>query len=392
MAETDPLDTLLAGPGPFRDACRRTRELLLAGAVMLGEIPAPTFGEGARIRLLYDRFVESGLQDPSIDEVGNGIAILPGTPGQRNILVVAHADTVFPARENHNVTVGEDRMTGPGIGDNSLGLAVLSTLPALLETLDLRFRSNLILLGAVRSLGRGDLEGLRFFLSHASMRIEAGLCIEGVQLGRLSHASIGMSRGQITVNVPEHHDGGSATDSGAVRILNEVINRILAVPAPRHPRTGVLLGSVSGGTSFDVLPTHAELRFEVRSESGSVVSEMESRIRDIARETSAATGARIDYEPIARRQPGSIGSDHPIVRDARRIMSALGIEPQPGPSVSELAVLISRGIPALTLGITTGERLHEPDETVFIPPICTGLTQLVATLAAIDGWTHHDHR
>ena len=388
MAATDPLDSVLAGLGPFRDACRRTRELLLAGTVMLGEIPAPTFGEGARIRLLYDRFIENGLRNASIDEVGNGIAILPGTRGDRNILVVAHADTVFPARENHTITVSEDRMTGPGVGDNSLGLAVLATLPALLESLDLRLGANLILMGAVRSLGRGDLEGLRFFLSHAPARIDAGLCVEGVQLGRLSHASIGMSRGQITVNVPEHYDWTRFPAAGAVRILNEAINRILAIPLPRHPRTSVLLGSVSGGTSFDVIPTHAELRFEVRSESGGVVGEMETRIGDIAREISADTGAQIDYEPIARRQPGSIGSDHPIVRDTRRIMSALGIEPQPSPSVSELAVFISRGIPALTLGITTGERLHEIDETVRIPPICTGLAQLVAALATIDRWTH----
>lgn len=392
MAESDPIHALPADLGALRKGCRSARELLISDLAMLGEIPAPTFGEGARIRLLQDRFIESGLQNASIDEVGNGIAILPGAHGNTNILVVAHADTVFTARENHTVAVSEDRVTGPGVGDNTLGLAVLATLPEILEHLGIRLGANLILMGAVRSLGRGDLEGLRFFLSHASVRIDAGLCVEGVELGRLSHASIGMTRGQISVNVPEEYDWTRLRASGAVRILNEAINRIMALPLPEQPRTSILFGSVSGGTSFDVIPTHAELRFEVRSESDEVVEEIHGKIARIAGELSNAMGAQVVYEQISRRQPGGIESGHRIVRDARRIMTELGIEPRVSPSLSELCVFISRGIPALTLGITTGQHLHEVDETVRIAPICTGVAQLVSVLSSMDRWLDHDDR
>jgi acetylornithine deacetylase/succinyl-diaminopimelate desuccinylase-like protein len=368
------------------------RELLLSDLAMLAEIPAPTFGEGTRIRLLEDRFTENGLQNVSIDDVGNGIAILPGADGGKNILVVAHADTVFTARENHTVTVAEDRVTGPGVGDNVLGLAVLATLPEILEHVGVRLRANLVLMGAVRSLGRGDLEGLRFFLSHAPMRIDAGICVEGVQLGRLSHTSIGMSRGQISVVVPEEYDWSRLRASGAVRVLNEVINRIAAIPIPQQPRTGILFGSVAGGTSFDIIPTHADLRFEIRSESDRVVDEIDGRIQRIAAEISDTTGSLINHERIARRQPGGIDVSHPIVAETRHIMTELGIQPRVSPSLSELCVFINRKIPALTLGITTGERLHETDETVRIAPIATGLAQLVAVLNAVDRWLDHDDR
>jgi hypothetical protein len=47
--------------------------------------------------------------------------------------------------------------------------------------------------------------------------------------------------------------------------------------------------------------------------------------------------------------------------------------------------MIARGIPAVTIGITEGERLQEPRETVLLEPMFTGLTQLVAVLLAIDG-------
>jgi di/tripeptidase len=79
----------------------------------------------------------------------------------------------------------------------------------------------------------------------------------------------------------------------------------------------------------------------------------------------------------------SIG--HPLVKQTREIMSALQLHPHITPSISELSELIVRGIPAVALGITDGERLHEQRETVFIEPMFTGLTQLIAVLLAIDG-------
>jgi len=66
-------------------------------------------------------------------------------------------------------------------------------------------------------------------------------------------------------------------------------------------------------------------------------------------------------------------------------MSALDLRPHITPSISELSTMIVHGIPAITLGITDGERLHEQRETVLLDPMFTGLAQLVAVLLAIDG-------
>jgi hypothetical protein len=63
----------------------------------------------------------------------------------------------------------------------------------------------------------------------------------------------------------------------------------------------------------------------------------------------------------------------------------LDIEPQISPSISELSTFIDRSIPAITIGITYGKRLKNQKEMIQIPPIFTGLTQLVGLLLAIDG-------
>lgn len=368
----------------LRQGVEAVRETLLANLVMVGEIPAPTFHEQGRARFLSDRFAETGLQHVSTDDMDNCAGLVRGTQGGRTLLVVAHMDTLFPAKDDHTISVQEDSVIGPGLGDNSLGVAVLATLPTLLNQLDLKLESDLVLLGSTRSHGRGDLEGLRFFLDNMEMPVHAGICIEGVKLGRVSYSSIGMMRGEINVAVPEEYDWTRFRASGAIRIINDVMNQILAIPLPRQPRTTVLFGSIRGGTSFDVIATQATLQFEIRSESAEMVAQVTERIREIAEEVSAETDAVVTLDTISHRGPGGVPFGHPLVRQARQILQALNVQPRLGPSLSELSTFISRHLPAVTLGITTGERRHKANELLHIAPMITGVTQLAALLLAID--------
>ena len=162
---------------------------------------ASTGEEGQRVRFLLDRFVEAGLVDAAADEVGNAVGRLQGRKGDRNILLVSHLDTIFPANLDHNVMVEADRVIGPGVGDNALGAAIVSMVPAVLEQLELQIDSNLILLGSTSSVSRGNHAGIRFFLDHLPEQVDCGICVEGMQLGRLNYFSIGTARGDITCDV-----------------------------------------------------------------------------------------------------------------------------------------------------------------------------------------------
>ena len=361
------------------------REVILGNLVMLGEIPSPTFKESERVDFITNRFSELGLLNASTDEVGNGVGILEGEEGEDNILLVAHADTIFSEKVDHTITVHTDRVVGAGVADDGLGLAVLASLPTVLDRLNIKLKNDLILMAATRSLGRGNLEGLRFFLSNNKIPIKAGVCVEGVQLGRLSHSSIGMLRGEIKCNVPEEYDWTRFGDASAILTLNEVINKINDIPLPKRPRTSIVLGAVEGGSSFNQIATTALLRFEIRSESSEMVTEIGYRMEEIVAEVSSRTGDHINLDIFAQREPGGISFSHPLSRKARFIMNALDIKPRIAPSTSELAAFIDNKIPAVTLGITEGDRLQEVNETIKIDPMYKGLTQLIATILAIDG-------
>ena len=386
MAALPPFELILGRLPALRKHIAADRHTLLAELAMVSEIPAPTFGEQQRADFLQERFGQFGLTDVVQDELGNVAAIHPGTESDGGaILLVAHLDTLFTDGTEHLTEVRPDRVVGASVADDSLGLAVLTTLPHLLERLRLTLRRDVLLLGTTRSLGRGNLAGLRHFLENTRIPIRHALCVEGAPLGRLSHSSIGMVRGNVVCRIPEQYDWTRFGEASAIVTLNEMINRVLALPMPRRPRSTVVLGEVRGGTAAHTVATRATLGFEARSESGRVVADLLHAIGRITQQVAAQSGEHVELELVARRHPGGIGLDHPLVDRSHRIMSRLGLSPRMTPSTSELAALIDRRTPAITIGITENAHPGEADETVFIEPMATGVTQLLGILLAIDG-------
>lgn len=385
MSDETDIQLLLSELPGWHGKLLQLREILLANCIMCGEIPAPIFGEGRLAKFLCNRFTESGLDHVSTDEAGNATAMLQGTEGERTVVVTAHLDKVWDATIDHSVSVTPERIHGPGIADNSIGVAAVASLPEVLRLLGLKFKFNLVLLGTTRSMGHGDLGGLRFFVDHGKVPIHAAVCVEGVQLGRLSYSSLGMNRCEIEVRTPEESDWISYNSSGAIVAINRIIHRILAIETPSRPETSIILGSVMAGNAFNVPPNRATLRLEVRSEQPGMVSKIRDRIEEIVDQVNAENKVSASLAIIARRRPGGIEFSHPLVRCTRRIMQALDIKPKVAPSTGELSAFADKGIPSVTLGITRGEGKHSLEELAYIEPIFKGMTQLVGLLAAIDG-------
>ena len=367
-----------------REKLRRLREILFANVVMAGEIPAPTGSEKLLARFLSDRFTECGLANISLDQSGNIAGELPGRTGQRNLLVAAHIDKIWAENNDHTVSVGVGTMSGRGLADNSLGVAVLATLPLILEELEIELASNLVLLGTTRSFGRGDLAGMRFFLENTARSPDAALCLEGIELGRLSYSSLGMARGEIVVSLPLEVEGNESSGAGVAASLAGVITVLREIDAKEAPDARILVGSVEAGSGYSVPPREGLIRFEVRSHEASRVARISKKLESLVASIADREGTRVSLEMIAHRSPGDLGSAHPLVRRARETLEVLGIETHVAPSVSELALLLDRGIPSLTLGITNGENRHSPAETIALEPIFDGLAQIVSVIQHMD--------
>lgn len=377
------LEPILEKVALFKEQIASNKEILLANLVMAGEIPAETFKEEKRRNFMLDRFRESGLDFISTDEVDNAYAVVRGRT-ERNILVSAHVDTLFQETEDHTVRVERDKVTGAGVADNSLGVAVITSLPNLFDAMNLKFNSNIILMGASRSLGKGNIEGIRFFLDHYSYPIAAGLFVEGVELGRLSYNSLGTLRGELRISTGDSEIINGSLHHGAIDTLSELISKIRSIPIPQKPRTEITLGSCYSGKAFNIAAKDALLRFEINSEEIGMVTKLKAQIHEIISELSSESGLKIEFKEIARRRPGGIGFSHALTTAARSVMSKLEVQHKVKPSMGELSALIDKSIPGLTLGITQKAQSDEGKESVYIEPMFTGIAQLIAIISAID--------
>ena len=129
--------------------------------VQIQQIPTPTFQEKKRARFVLEHFQNEGLSDVSMDPVGNVYACLPGTGSGRPLIISAHLDTVFPLDTDLTITRETDRIIGPGIGDNSLGVAALFGLLWSLREEDHFHPGDIWLVANVGEEGLGDLLGMR---------------------------------------------------------------------------------------------------------------------------------------------------------------------------------------------------------------------------------------
>ena len=181
------LDSYLEKLPSIVDAISAIKEIIIANIVLIGQVPSPTFKEENRIRIFMERLAEAQIEECTTDAYGNPIGIIKGTSDTKPpIFVVAHLDTFFGEDVDHNFTVKKRTITGPGILDNSLGVAVMASLPEILRALNLSFGSDIVLVGDIQSVGRGNLRGIRNLLKTWPTPIRGAVCIEGGELGRLN--------------------------------------------------------------------------------------------------------------------------------------------------------------------------------------------------------------
>ncbi|MBC8076937.1 MAG: M20/M25/M40 family metallo-hydrolase, partial [Chloroflexales bacterium] len=131
-----------------------------------------------------------GLSDCSTDALGNVYGRRPGSTGGPGLLIAAHLDTVFPASTDLRIRREGARIYGPGLGDNSLGLAALLHLAQTMQRHDLPNEGEIWFVANVCEEGLGDLRGIRAAVDRLQDRIRTAIALEGCDQGRVFHEAI----------------------------------------------------------------------------------------------------------------------------------------------------------------------------------------------------------
>jgi acetylornithine deacetylase/succinyl-diaminopimelate desuccinylase-like protein len=367
------------------DEIKAVQDIIITNIVLIGQTPAFTFKEKRRSTVFMERLAEFGVDEVTTDGYRNPIGIVRGTsPDKPPIFVLAHLDTFYEGDIVHNYTIKENQITGPGILDNSLGVGVMVSLPILFQKLNLKFESDIVLAGTVQSIGKGNLRGVRHLLKTWPTPIRAGVCLEGVELGRLNYFSDGMIRGEIQCNISENKGTFHKLTPNAILILNEVINEIMNMRLSQRPRSRIVIGKISGGANHGKIAYKADLGFEIRSDSYKIVKSIYNNIRDIVEEINHENEVDLSIKTISNLKAARLKFNHPLVKNSAAVLETLGIKPISKSTESSLSIFLSHKIPSVTLGITHGKNYYTETATMEIEPMFKGIAQVIGVLKAID--------
>jgi len=345
-------------------------------AVAIQQIPAPTFAEAQRAAFLRLLFEQQGLSDVIMDELGNVVGRIPGMGLQPPLVVTAHTDTVFPTSTDLRLQRQAERIYGPGIGDNSLGVAGLIGLTWALQEQKITLPGDLWLAANVGEEGLGNLCGMRRVVDRFGERALAYIILEGMALGQVYHRGLGVQRFRITAHTAGGHSWVDFGHPSAIHELTGLVTRLTAIPLPKHPRTSLNVGLIGGGTSVNTIAAEAWLELDLRSESERALLALHQQVDALAR-GAEREGVRVSIEPIGDRPVGKIAASHSLVRLVKRCLETHGIKPSLSIGSTDANLPLSRGLPAVCLGLTTGGGAHTLQEYINTAPLQNGLSCLV---------------
>lgn len=362
----------------------RLADRVLEMACAIQQIPAPTFFEDQRAVFILDQFKQAGLAQVFIDQTGNVMGRIPGQGKALPLVVSAHLDTVFPQSTDLTLHKDVDKIHGPGIGDNSLGVAALfgllwefSSGPEKAgNAQDPELPGDLWLVANVGEEGLGDLKGMRAVVDHFSDQITAYLVVEGMSLGQIYHRALGVHRYRITARTAGGHSWVDFGKPSAIHELSHLVSGFKHLQAPSSPRSTYNVGVITGGTSVNTIASEASLELDLRSEDLSALQTLTRQVEDMVSKASTP-GVEMSIETIGSRPAGSLPVSHPLIKQAQKALVAQGYQPNLIIGSTDANIPLSRGYPAICVGITHGAGAHTVGEYIQIRPVAKGIAQLI---------------
>ncbi|WP_432730542.1 M20/M25/M40 family metallo-hydrolase [Variovorax sp. W6] len=270
---------------------------------------------------LIDPSAEAYRMEDTPEKIGRVVrATFKGT-GKKKILLIAHMDTVYTVGmlNKQPFRIDGDKAYGLGIADDKQGVAVITHIVSMLQSM--KFKEY----GTLTALINGDEEisspGARALITRMGSEHDAVLSFEGASVkdDKLSLATAGIASVTLNVTGKASH-AGSAPELG-VNALYELSHQILQMRDLSDPATGLKMNwTISkSGTNRNVIPASATAAADVRVLKVSDYDRIEQQVNErVKKQLIPEAKVELKFE---RRRPPLESSDASIAmaRHAQQI-------------------------------------------------------------------------
>jgi acetylornithine deacetylase/succinyl-diaminopimelate desuccinylase-like protein len=223
-------------------------------------------------------------------------------------------------------------------------------------------------------------------------RIGACLVLEGMGLGRVVHRGLGSRRYRISVTAPGGHSWSDFGSASALHVIAQLAAELSRLRPSESPRTSFNIGRMEGGTSVNTIAQRAWLELDLRSEEPQTLAAIIDQVMEIVSRYQRAAwrhrGVEVSAEVIGDRPSGGIDDDHPLVMAAIYALNAVGHPHSTDLRMSstDANIPLSRGIPAICVGVTDGGNAHRLQEWISTEPLARGMSHLLLLSWQVAEW------
>lgn len=396
------IERILASPAFKAAAATIDKEhgRIVEDGIKFTEIPAPPFKEEARAKEFAKMLKAVGLADVKIDEEGNVTGLRKGTRSDGKVVVVsAHLDTVFPAGTDVKVRRQGTKLYAPGVGDDTMSLAVLLGFVRAMEAGNIKTRDDILFVGTVGEEGPGDLRGVRHLFTKGEYKdkIKSFFSLESGSVSQITNGGVGSKRYRVTYSGPGGHSFGAFGLVNPMFALGQAASEFSRIQVPATPKTTYSIGVIGGGTSVNSIPLSGWMEVDIRSESVTELKRVEDRLLKLVQD--AADGEnfarstkegkiKVEAKLIGDRPAGNTDAKSDLVQIAKAAIEAGGYKVSYQWSSTDSNLPMSLGIPAITIGRMApdkGGRAHSLDEWIdvdkepMVKAMATSLSIVLAT-------------
>lgn len=340
----------------------------------LAQIPAPSNHEEKRAEWVKKFFDTYGGTQSYIDSHCNVVLPLNCDGCDEITVIMAHTDVVQPDTTPLPLKVEDGKIICPGIGDDTANLmALLMSARYILEN-KLTPKKGLLLVANSGEEGLGNLRGSMGIMDDFAGRIKEFISYDGYY-GMITNDAVGSHRYKITVRTEGGHSYGAFGSRNAIAVLASMINTFYTMKVPPYGKTTYNVGTIEGGTSVNTIAQNASMLYEYRSDSVKSLEIMENFFNGVI-EAYRGMGVEVEVEVVGKR-PCKDGVDEAALEElTSRIQSiceeSTGIKHGRSARSTDANSALSRGVPGVVVGMTSGDRAHTREEWITTDSLPVG--------------------
>ncbi|MCQ2426938.1 MAG: M20/M25/M40 family metallo-hydrolase [Clostridia bacterium] len=346
-------------------------------------IPAFSGHEYERAVYCRDYLLAAGADNVYIDDAMNTVFPLCCDGSDRITVINAHTDTVFPEDIPLYFTDDGERISCPGVGDDTAALAVLLLTAEFFIKEGIKPEGGILFVCNSCEEGLGNLRGIKQICEDYSGRIARHFSIDA-HLDAVADRCVGSERFEVSVKTAGGHSFSAFGTPNAIAIASEMVCEIYSLTVPDMPgtRTTYNVGIISGGNSVNSIAGNASFLCEYRSDDRECIAIMREKFESVF--GKLRPGADVSVRTVGIR-PCEGNTDRTEIERmaslAAKVQSEItGLPVRRASSSTDCNIPLSLGIPSVCIGAFFGGGAHTVNEYIIRSSLPLGLQSVIRIL------------